>query len=101
MSFSTITVTVNSPLPQRQMKEEIPFEWVRALASSSAMPSEKYCWSPAGERSANGSTAIERSSIDAAGGPAKPRFSPGRARRSRRSRSSMTSRPSSDSSRHL
>ena len=36
------------------------------LRISSAMPSEKYAWSPSGERSANGSTAID--AADAAGG---------------------------------
>ncbi|MCP4639605.1 MAG: DUF4349 domain-containing protein [bacterium] len=40
VSFSTITVTVNSPLPQRQMKEEIPFPWVRELAGGIAEGTE-------------------------------------------------------------
>ncbi|MCC5828301.1 MAG: DUF4349 domain-containing protein [Phycisphaeraceae bacterium] len=30
-ALSTITVTLNSPLPQRQVAAQIPFEWVRKL----------------------------------------------------------------------
>ncbi len=32
VAFSAIQVTLNSPLPQRQMVEQIPFAWVRDLA---------------------------------------------------------------------
>ncbi len=31
VAFSTLTVHVNSPLPQRQIETEIPFAWVREL----------------------------------------------------------------------
>jgi hypothetical protein len=31
VAFSTLTVYVNSPLPQRQVETEIPFAWVREL----------------------------------------------------------------------
>ncbi|HUT32362.1 MAG TPA: DUF4349 domain-containing protein [Planctomycetota bacterium] len=33
VAFSTLTVHVNSPLPQRQLETEIPFAWVRELGS--------------------------------------------------------------------
>lgn len=33
VAFSTLTVHVNSPLPQRQIKTEIPFAWVRELGA--------------------------------------------------------------------
>jgi len=33
VAFSTLTVHVNSPLPQRQIETEIPFAWVRELGS--------------------------------------------------------------------
>jgi len=33
VSFSTITVLFNSPLPQREVETEIPFHWVRELGS--------------------------------------------------------------------
>lgn len=33
VAFSTLTVQVNSPLPQRQVEAEIPFAWVRELGA--------------------------------------------------------------------
>jgi hypothetical protein len=32
VTYSTITVNLNSPVPQRMTKDVIPFDWVRALA---------------------------------------------------------------------
>lgn len=36
VSYSTLTVHLNSPVPQRVIKEEVPFPWVRELAADMA-----------------------------------------------------------------
>lgn len=36
IAYSTVTVNLNSPLPQVVIKDEIPFEWVRNLANDLA-----------------------------------------------------------------
>lgn len=38
IAFSTLTVNLNSPIPQKQIKEEIPFFWVRQLGEEMLHP---------------------------------------------------------------
>ena len=40
IAYSTVTVVLNSPLPQKQVKEEVPFYWVRMLGEEMLHPQD-------------------------------------------------------------
>ena len=42
VAFSTITVELNSPLPQRVVKQDVPFRWVRELAGEMTRSEDDY-----------------------------------------------------------
>jgi hypothetical protein len=53
VTYSTISVKLNSPVPQRMTKDVIPFDWVRNLARNMDVTEDRYYFNAVVESDAN------------------------------------------------